>query len=148
MNKKQIYVLDSKRRITFPKDITEKYGTSFVIVRLRDEVLLRPMPKYPLKALQNEGKDTVEANLALGFGPDLRDYGIGAQILVDLGLKDLQLLTNNPRKIVGLEGYGLRVVERVPIEISARPENARYLEVKREKLGHWLDASASSRPAD
>ena len=96
--------------------------------------------KLKAYALQDQGLDTVEANEALGFGPDLRDYGIGAQILVDLGLKDLRLLTNNPRKIIGLEGYGLRVVERVPIEIVPRPENARYLETKREKLGHLLDA--------
>ena len=96
--------------------------------------------KLKAYALQDQGLDTVEANLALGFGPDLRDYGIGAQILVDLGLKDLQLLTNNPRKIVGLEGYGLRVVERVPIETTPRPENAKYLETKRDKLGHWLEA--------
>ena len=96
--------------------------------------------KLKAYALQDQGLDTVEANQALGFGPDLRDYGIGAQILVDLGLKDLRLLTNNPRKIIGLEGYGLRVVERVPIEIVPRPENARYLETKREKLGHLLDA--------
>jgi 3,4-dihydroxy 2-butanone 4-phosphate synthase/GTP cyclohydrolase II len=94
--------------------------------------------KLKAYALQDQGLDTVEANLALGFGPDLRDYGIGAQILVDLGLKDLRLLTNNPRKIVGLEGYGLRVVERVPIEVPPLPENAKYLEVKREKLGHLL----------
>lgn len=95
--------------------------------------------KVKAYALQErEGLDTVEANLALGFAPDLRDYGIGAQILVDLGLKDLRLLTNNPRKIVGLEGYGLRVAERVAIEIPPRPENARYLETKRDKLGHLL----------
>ena len=94
--------------------------------------------KLKAYALQDRGLDTVEANLALGFSPDLRDYGIGAQILVDLGLRELRLLTNNPRKIVGLEGYGLRVVERVPIETVARPENAKYLETKREKLGHLL----------
>jgi 3,4-dihydroxy 2-butanone 4-phosphate synthase/GTP cyclohydrolase II len=99
--------------------------------------------KLKAYALQDQGLDTVEANQALGFEPDLRDYGIGAQILVDLGLKDLRLLTNNPRKIVGLEGYGLRVVERLPIEIPPRPENAHYLAVKREKLGHWLINSAS-----
>ncbi len=103
--------------------------------------------KLKAYALQEQGMDTVEANLALGFGPDLRDYGIGAQILVDLGLKNLRLLTNNPRKIVGLEGYGLRVVERVPIEIAPRPENAKYLETKREKLGHWLDFDISSDAA-
>ncbi len=100
--------------------------------------------KLKAYALQDQGLDTVEANQALGFGADLRDYGIGAQILADLGLKDLRLLTNNPRKIVGLEGYGLRVVERVPIEAPAHPENARYLETKREKLGHLLDAAEPS----
>ncbi len=99
--------------------------------------------KLKAYALQEQGLDTVEANLALGFAPDLRDYGIGAQILVDLGLKDLRLLTNNPRKIVGLEGYGLRVVERVPIAMPPRPENAKYLETKRDKLGHWLDSTSA-----
>jgi 3,4-dihydroxy 2-butanone 4-phosphate synthase/GTP cyclohydrolase II len=82
--------------------------------------------------------DTVEANEALGYQPDLRDYGIGAQILVDLGLKDIRLLTNNPRKIVGLEGYGLRVVERVPVTIEPNPINYKYLKTKKEKLGHDL----------
>ena len=100
--------------------------------------------KLKAYALQDQGLDTVEANRALGFEPDLRDYGIGAQILVDLGLKELSLLTNNPRKIVGLEGYGLHIVERVPIEIPPRPENAGYLATKREKLGHWLDGGGSS----
>lgn len=90
-------------------------------------------------ALQEQGLDTVEANAALGFAPDLRDYGIGAQILVDIGVRKLQLLTNNPRKIVGLEGYGLEVVERIPIEIPAGPENEKYLKAKKEKLGHILD---------
>ncbi|HEX16343.1 MAG TPA: bifunctional 3,4-dihydroxy-2-butanone-4-phosphate synthase/GTP cyclohydrolase II [Deltaproteobacteria bacterium] len=88
--------------------------------------------------LQEHGKDTVEANEALGFKPDLRDYGIGAQILVDLGLRKIRLMTNNPRKIVGLEGYGIEVVERVPIEVPPRKENIRYLRTKKEKLGHIL----------
>ncbi|MBI1976199.1 MAG: bifunctional 3,4-dihydroxy-2-butanone-4-phosphate synthase/GTP cyclohydrolase II [Candidatus Omnitrophica bacterium] len=95
--------------------------------------------KLKAYALQDGGLDTVEANAALGFAPDLRDYGIGAQILVDIGVRKLRLLTNNPRKIVGLEGYGLEVVERVPIEMSPRPENEKYLKAKKEKLGHILD---------
>ena len=88
--------------------------------------------------LQDKGLDTVEANEALGFKPDLRDYGIGAQILADLGLKKIMLLTNNPKKIVGLEGYGLDVVERIPLQISPTRVNKRYLKAKKEKLGHLL----------
>jgi 3,4-dihydroxy 2-butanone 4-phosphate synthase/GTP cyclohydrolase II len=89
--------------------------------------------------LQDNGLDTVEANEALGYQPDLRDYGIGAQILVDLGIKNIRLFTNNPRKIIGLEGYGLHVVERLALEIEHNPANYKYLKTKKEKLGHNLN---------
>lgn len=90
-------------------------------------------------ALQDQGLDTVEANERLGFKPDLRDYGTGAQILTDLGVREIRLLTNNPRKIVGLEGYGLKVVERVSIQIPHHADNEKYLRAKKEKLGHLFD---------
>jgi 3,4-dihydroxy 2-butanone 4-phosphate synthase/GTP cyclohydrolase II len=89
-------------------------------------------------ALQDQGLDTVEANEALGFGSDLRDYGIGAQILADLGVHNIRLLTNNPRKVIGLEGYGLKVVETVPIVCKPNPQNVKYLETKRKKMGHLI----------
>ena len=95
--------------------------------------------KIKAYALQDHGKDTVEANLALGFEPDLRDYGIGAQILVDLGVRRIRLMTNNPRKVVGLEGYGLTVAERVPIETHPHEGNREYLRTKKQKLGHMLN---------
>jgi 3,4-dihydroxy 2-butanone 4-phosphate synthase/GTP cyclohydrolase II len=98
--------------------------------------LLNKMRAYEL---QDSGLDTVEANEKLGFPPDLRDYGIGAQILVDLGLSSIRLLTNNPKKIVGLEGYGLHIEKRIPIEISPNKANKRYLKTKKQKLGHLLN---------
>ena len=108
-----------------------------VLIYMRQEGrgigLLNKLKAYEL---QDRGKDTVEANHALGFGADLRHYGIGAQILVDLGVRNLRYLTNNPKKIVGIEGYGLRVVERVPLEVPPTEENRQYLVTKREKLGH------------
>jgi 3,4-dihydroxy 2-butanone 4-phosphate synthase/GTP cyclohydrolase II len=95
--------------------------------------------KLKAYALQDKGMDTVEANLKLGFKPDLRDYGIGAQILRDVGVGKMLLMTNNPKKIVGLEGYGLEVVDRVSIEVEPVPENLKYLQCKKDKMGHMLD---------
>ncbi len=99
--------------------------------------LVNKIKAYHLQ--DEEGLDTVEANVQLGFKPDLRDYGIGAQILRDLGVRKMRLLTNNPKKIVGLEGYGLQVVDRLPIEIPGEPENKEYLRCKRDKMGHLLE---------
>jgi 3,4-dihydroxy 2-butanone 4-phosphate synthase/GTP cyclohydrolase II len=98
--------------------------------------LLNKLRAYRLQ--QQEKLDTVEANQRLGFAPDLRHYGIGAQILCDLGIQQIRLLTNNPKKVIGLDGYGLKIVERVPIEIAANDNNRRYLQTKKEKLGHLL----------
>lgn len=94
--------------------------------------------KIKAYALQDDGKDTVEANEMLGFPPDIREYGVAAQILVDLGVRRIRLLTNNPLKRSELERYGLAVVERLPLEVPPRPENIHYLKTKREKLGHLL----------
>ncbi len=110
-----------------------------VIVYMRQEGRgIGLAPKIQAYKLQEHGLDTVEANLKLGYGMDLREYGLGAQILVDLGLKTICLLTNNPKKVVGLEGYGLEIVKQIPIRVKSNPHNAKYLETKREKLGHLI----------
>ena len=110
-----------------------------VIVYMRQEGRgIGLVPKIKAYKLQENGYDTVQANLKLGFPMDLREYGLGAQILVDLGLKTIRLLTNNPKKIVGLEGYGLEIVKQVPIKVEPNPHNEEYLKTKREKLGHLI----------
>lgn len=110
-----------------------------VIVYMRQEGRgIGLAPKIKAYKLQEQGYDTVEANQKLGYGMDLREYGLGAQILADLGLKTIRLLTNNPKKLVGLAGYGLEVVEQVPIRVKPNPHNAKYLKTKKQKLGHLL----------
>jgi 3,4-dihydroxy 2-butanone 4-phosphate synthase/GTP cyclohydrolase II len=95
--------------------------------------------KIKAYALQDQGMDTVEANVCLGFAPDLRDYGVGAQILTDLGIRDIRLLTNNPKKVISLDGHGLKVVQTVPIIVTPNPHNRHYLETKQKKMGHILE---------
>ncbi len=118
--------------------MVEKEGTGIVLYMRQEGRGIGLANKIKAYKLQDDGHDTVEANEKLGFEADLRDYGIGAQILVDLGVKKMRLMTNNPKKIVGLEGYGLEVVERVPIEIKPNEINHKYLETKRDKLGHLI----------
>ena len=121
-------------------EMIEKAGRG-VVLYMRQEGrgigLLSKLRAYQLQ--QQEELDTVEANQRLGFAPDLRHYGIGAQILVDLGVRAIRLLTNNPKKVIGLDGYGLRIVERVPIQVTPGPDNRKYLLTKKEKMGHLLD---------
>lgn len=129
---------DCGRQLKKAMQIIEKEKRGVILYMSQEGRGIGLIDKIRAYSLQDTGLDTVEANEALGHKPDFRDYGIGAQILVDLGLKNIRLMTNNPRKIVGLEGYGLRVAERIPLEIEPHPSNYKYLKTKKEKLGHYL----------
>jgi 3,4-dihydroxy 2-butanone 4-phosphate synthase / GTP cyclohydrolase II len=116
----------------------EQAGTGVLVYMKQEGRGIGLAPKIHAYKLQEQGLDTVQANEKLGFPVDLRDYGLGAQILVDLGVRKIRLLTNNPRKVVGLEGYELEIVEQLPIRSTANPHNAEYLATKKTKLGHLL----------
>ncbi len=118
--------------------LIEKKGNGIILYMRQEGRGIGLVNKLKAYELQDQGMDTVEANQELGFKADLRDYGIGAQMLVDLGVKDMMMITNNPKKIVGLEGYGLKVVERVPLEIKPHAGNIAYLKTKKKKMGHIL----------
>lgn len=130
---------DCGRQLSKAMQIIEKEKKGAILYMNQEGRGIGLVDKIKAYALQDKGMDTVEANEALGHAADLRDYGIGAQILVDLGIKNIRLLTNNPRKIVGLEGYGLKVTERIPLETEPNPSNYNYLKTKKEKLGHDLN---------
>jgi len=127
-------------------EMIEREGRGVVLYMRQEGRGIGLASKLMAYQLQDQGKDTVEANLALGFKADLRDYGIGAQILYDLGVRKMRLMTNNPKKVVGVAGYGLEVVERVPLEVPPNQRNARYLENKRDKLGHLILENWGKQP--
>ncbi|MEC8956982.1 MAG: bifunctional 3,4-dihydroxy-2-butanone-4-phosphate synthase/GTP cyclohydrolase II [Nitrospinota bacterium] len=132
------YRCDCGEQLQKSMEMIEQEGTGVLLYLYQEGRGIGIINKLKAYALQDEGKDTVQANEELGFKPDLRDYGIGAQILRKLGLKKIRIMTNNPRKIVGLEGYGLQLVERVPIEVEAKEDNLKYLRTKQKKLGHMF----------
>lgn len=129
---------DCGRQLLAAMRMIEEAGSGVVLYMRQEGRGIGLANKLHAYALQEKGLDTVEANEQLGFAPDLRDYGVGAQILTELGLKRIRLLTNNPRKVVGLQGYGLEIVERVPIVVPPSSHNRRYLETKRSKMGHFI----------
>ncbi|HWQ76367.1 MAG TPA: bifunctional 3,4-dihydroxy-2-butanone-4-phosphate synthase/GTP cyclohydrolase II [Syntrophomonas sp.] len=129
---------DCGEQLTTAMEMIEEAGKGILLYMRQEGRGIGLVNKIRAYKLQDNGRDTVQANLDLGFPEDLRDYGIGAQILVDLGVRKMRLMTNNPKKIKGLEGYGLEVVERVSIEMEIKPENARYMHTKRDKMGHLL----------
>jgi 3,4-dihydroxy 2-butanone 4-phosphate synthase/GTP cyclohydrolase II len=130
---------DCGEQLQTAMQIIENDGKGVILYMRQEGRGIGLVNKIKAYELQDKGKDTVEANILLGFPPDLRDYGIGAQILKDLGLNKIKLITNNPKKVVGLQGYDLEIVERIPIEIPANIKNEKYLKTKREKMGHLLE---------
>ena len=130
---------DCGEQIHKAMNMIKKEGKGIILYMRQEGRGIGLANKLKAYELQDQGLDTVQANVKLGFKPDLRDYGVGAQILVNLGVRNMRLMTNNPKKIIGLEGYSLRVVERVPIETKPHKKNIRYLKTKKKKLGHMLE---------
>jgi 3,4-dihydroxy 2-butanone 4-phosphate synthase/GTP cyclohydrolase II len=136
------YRCDCGPQLEEAMQMVQKEGRGVILYMQQEGRGIGLCNKLRAYALQDQGRDTVEANEELGFDADLRDYGVGAQILASLGVKKMKLMTNNPKKIIGLEGYGLEMVERVPIESKPRPENMKYLMTKCQKLGHLMKVGA------